>query len=128
MKKRAISMTLAALLAAALVAGCGSDAATGSTQSAAQDIVLPSRHGYQIEIVDTWNMERRTLDGEYQGVCEVPLEGKPYMAVFARKIRATPLPEKFDPPAGSQTLSRRKKYLPPAYKNAPSGRQHLCPV
>ena len=69
----------------------------GSTQSAAQDIVLPSRHGYQIEIVDTWNMERRTLDGEYQGVCEVPLEGKPYMAVFARKIRATPLPEKFDP-------------------------------
>lgn len=60
----------------------------GSTQSAAQDIVLPSRHGYQIEIVDTWSMERRILDGEYQGVCEVPLEGKPYMAVFARKIRA----------------------------------------
>lgn len=69
----------------------------GSTQSAAQDIVLPSRHGYQIEIVDTWSMERRILDGEYQGVCEVPLEGKPYMVVFARKIRATPLPEKFDP-------------------------------
>ena len=69
----------------------------GSTQSAAQDIVLPSRHGYQIEIVDTWSMERRILDGEYQGVCEVPLEGKPGMAVFARKIRATPLPEKFDP-------------------------------
>ena len=42
-------------------------------------------------------MERRILDGEYQGVCEVPLEGKPYMAVFARKIRATPLPEKSDP-------------------------------
>lgn len=42
-------------------------------------------------------MERRILDGEYQGVCEVPLEGKPYMVVFARKIRATPLPEKFDP-------------------------------
>ena len=58
---------------------------------------LPSRHGYQIEIVDTWSMERRILDGEYQGVCEVPLEGKPYMVVFARKIRATPLPEKFDP-------------------------------
>ena len=37
MKKRAISMTLAALLAAALVAGCGSDAATGSTQSAAEE-------------------------------------------------------------------------------------------
>ena len=30
-------MTLAALLAAALVAGCGSDAATGSTQSAAEE-------------------------------------------------------------------------------------------
>ena len=69
----------------------------GSTKSAAQDIVLPSRHSYQIEIVDTWSMERRILDGEYQGVCEVPLEGRPYMAVFARKIRATPLPEKFDP-------------------------------
>jgi len=69
----------------------------GSTKSAAQDIVLPSRHSYQIEIVDTWSMERRILDGEYQGVCEVPLEGKPYMVVFARKIRATPLPEKFDP-------------------------------
>lgn len=37
MKKRAVSMTLAALLAAALVAGCGSDAATGSTQSAAEE-------------------------------------------------------------------------------------------
>lgn len=37
MKKRVISMTLAALLAAALVAGCGSDAATGSTQSAAEE-------------------------------------------------------------------------------------------
>ena len=57
----------------------------------ARFIVLPSRHGYQIEIVDTWSMERRILDGEYQGVCEVPLEGKPYMAVFARKIRVTPL-------------------------------------
>lgn len=37
MKKRAVSMTLAALLAAALVAGCGSDAATGSAQSAAEE-------------------------------------------------------------------------------------------
>lgn len=37
MKKRAVSMTLAALLAAALVAGCGSDEATGSAQSAAEE-------------------------------------------------------------------------------------------
>lgn len=69
----------------------------GNTQSRAQDIVLPSRHGYQVEIIDTWNMKRTILDGIFSGVCEVPLGGKPYMAVFARKVKSAPLPQQYSP-------------------------------
>lgn len=68
----------------------------GNTQSQVQDIVLPQRHGYQVEIIDTWNMERFSLDGLHSGVTEVPLGGKPFMAVFARKADPKPLPERFD--------------------------------
>ena len=69
----------------------------GNTQSRAQDIVLPSRHGYLVEVIDTWNMKRTILDGIFSGVCEVPLSGKPYMTIFARKVKSSPLPQRYSP-------------------------------
>ncbi len=68
----------------------------GNTQSAKQDIVLPSRGDYQVEMIDTWNMKRCILEGSFNGVTEVPLGQKPYMAVFAKRIDNTPLPIQFD--------------------------------
>ena len=80
----------------------------GNTQSKEQDIVLPSRHGYQVEIIDTWNMKRTILDGVFSGVCEVPMGGKPYMAVFARKVKSKPLPQRYTP----NCLLRDLRYYP----------------
>ena len=61
-----------------------------------QDIYLPYRGRYKVEVVDTWNMERRILHGEYSGIAEIPLPQKPYIAVFARKVLGVSgIPEKF---------------------------------
>lgn len=68
----------------------------GCTQSTTQDIVLPACGKYQIEVIDTWNMERRVLDGLHNGVTEVFLGQQSYMAVFAKRVDVTPPPARFD--------------------------------
>lgn len=69
----------------------------GDTQSCRQDIFLPQKYGYRVEVVDTWNMERKPLDGIYSGISEIPLPQRPYIAVFTKKVSGeAALPEKFD--------------------------------
>ncbi len=68
----------------------------GNTTAIKQDIYLPHRNRYLVEVVDTWNMERRVLDGEYSGITEIPLPQKTYIAVFARKVSGiSGIPKRF---------------------------------
>ena len=99
----------------------------GNTQSRKQDLVLPQRNGYRLEVIDTWNMTRCVLDGLHRGVTEVELGQKPYMAVFARKEEAEPLPERFDADCllremrsykGGKTFYRLMTLAPTVRKNA----------
>lgn len=47
---------------------------------------LPSGQVYRIEVIDVWKMTRKVVMDGVQGTIEVPLPGKPGMAVLARKV------------------------------------------
>ena len=47
---------------------------------------LPDTHTYRIEVIDTWNMTRETVADSASGETEVALPGRPWMAVFAKRI------------------------------------------
>lgn len=47
---------------------------------------LPAENSYQVEIIDTWNMSIRLLEGTFQGKFEIELPGKPYMALRVQRI------------------------------------------
>ncbi|MBR1496705.1 MAG: DUF5060 domain-containing protein [Oscillospiraceae bacterium] len=50
---------------------------------ACADLQLPEGHGYRVEVLDTWEMARKTVLRGARGNVRVDLPGKPYMAVLA---------------------------------------------
>ena len=57
----------------------------GNRQSARWRIDLPEDARFTIEVIDTWEMTITPLEGAYSGRCEIPLPGKPYIALRIRK-------------------------------------------
>lgn len=55
-------------------------------QPAVRTFNLPADLTYEIEIIDTWEMTVTKLDGTYSGPSKITLPGKPYVAVFFRKV------------------------------------------
>ncbi|MFN2155226.1 MAG: DUF5060 domain-containing protein [Anaerolineae bacterium] len=53
----------------------------GDRQSARWTIDLPEDVPFTIEVIDTWEMTRTRLEGTYSGRCEIPLPGKPSIAL-----------------------------------------------
>jgi hypothetical protein len=53
----------------------------GGRQSARWTIDLPEDVPFTIEVIDTWEMTRTQLECTYSGRCEIPLPGKPSMAL-----------------------------------------------
>ena len=47
---------------------------------------LPVTGKYQVEIIDTWNMTVTPLEGVYEGPTEIPLPGRPYLALRIRPV------------------------------------------
>ena len=56
----------------------------GRRQPAERVILLPDDKKYNIEVIDTWSMTIKKLDGSFSGECIVPLPGKPFIALRAR--------------------------------------------
>ncbi len=46
---------------------------------------LPAEGSYTVEVIDTWNMTRPIWSYDASGSVVVPLPGRPYMAILARK-------------------------------------------
>ena len=59
----------------------------GITQQAAAIIPLPENTAFKMDVIDTWNMTVTRLEGTFSGRVEIPLPGRPYMAVRAEKIK-----------------------------------------
>ena len=57
----------------------------GQTTALKRDIYLPYRNKYVVEVIDTYNRQRHTLDGLYSGICEIETPQKPYIVVFAKR-------------------------------------------
>ena len=47
---------------------------------------LPKEANYKVEVIDTWNMTRTTVNENATGVLNIDLPGKPYMAILATKV------------------------------------------
>ncbi len=47
-------------------------------------VTLPADRQYTIEVIDTWEMTITPLEGAFSGPCQIPLPGKPYVAVRIR--------------------------------------------
>jgi hypothetical protein len=58
----------------------------GNRQSARWTIGLPDDGQYAAEIIDAWEMTITPLGGTYSDRCEIPLPGKPYIALRIWKI------------------------------------------
>ncbi len=58
----------------------------GISQQASARLPLPQGARFRIEVIDAWNMTITPVKGEFSGPTEVPLPGRPYIAVRARKI------------------------------------------
>ncbi|MFO8006146.1 MAG: DUF5060 domain-containing protein [Candidatus Brocadiia bacterium] len=56
---------------------------TGIRQPAVCPLDLP--HRYEVDVIDTWEMTVETLEGTYEGECEVPLPGKSHVALRLRR-------------------------------------------
>ncbi len=59
----------------------------GNSQQAKARIYLPNDVKFRLEVIDAWNMTVIPVEGEYSGMTEIPLKGKPYIAVRATKIK-----------------------------------------
>ncbi len=60
----------------------------GRHRPAIKPITLPDDKRYAVEVIDTWDMTITPLDGAFSGPCEIPLPGKPYLALRIRRIGA----------------------------------------
>jgi hypothetical protein len=58
----------------------------GDRQSKRWRIDLPADARYTVEVIDAWEMTITPLAGTYAGECEIPLPGKPYIALRIRKV------------------------------------------
>ncbi len=59
----------------------------GNSQQARARIYLPEKTRFKIEIIDTWNMTINQIPGDFSGLTEIPLTGKPYFAIRATRIK-----------------------------------------
>ncbi|MBN1791255.1 MAG: DUF5060 domain-containing protein [Bacteroidales bacterium] len=58
----------------------------GNSQQAKARLQLPEKVKFTLEVIDAWNMTITPVPGEFSGLTEIPLPGRPYMAVRARSI------------------------------------------
>ncbi|MFG6363812.1 DUF5605 domain-containing protein [Schaedlerella sp.] len=47
------------------------------------DLELPKDHSYQVDVIDTWEMTRKTVLHGASGNVRIQMPGKKYMAVLA---------------------------------------------
>lgn len=59
---------------------------TGNSQSLAREFTLPEGNAYAVDVLDTWEMTITRLDGTFAGKCEIPLPGKPWLALRLQRI------------------------------------------
>lgn len=50
------------------------------------DFTLPENARFRAELVDPWEMTRKTMDGTFAGKSRISLPGKPYQAIIFHKI------------------------------------------
>lgn len=53
----------------------------GHRQPACTTLVLPNQRCCRLDLIDTWNMTIRRLEGTYSGTVQVTLPGRPYLAL-----------------------------------------------
>ncbi|MGC9467305.1 MAG: DUF5060 domain-containing protein [Anaerolineae bacterium] len=58
----------------------------GIHRPAYKELLLPEAAGYEIDVIDTWEMTTTALQGTYSGRCRVELPGKPYIALHIRRV------------------------------------------
>ena len=58
----------------------------GNRQSARWQIDLPEGTRFTIDVIDAWEMTITPLEGAYSGRCELPLPGKPNIALRIRRV------------------------------------------
>ena len=58
----------------------------GSSQQAMATFTLPKDIKFRLEVIDAWNMTITPVAGEFSGRAEIPLPGRPYVAVRATAI------------------------------------------
>ena len=59
----------------------------GNSQQAKARLYLPKDVKFRLEVIDAWNMTVTPVNGEFSGMTEIPLPGKPYIAVSAIKVK-----------------------------------------
>jgi hypothetical protein len=58
----------------------------GNSQQAKARLYLPEDVKFRIEVIDAWSMTINQVQGEFSGLTEILLPGKPYIAVRATRI------------------------------------------
>ena len=58
----------------------------GEHQPSSWSFGLPRGVAYQADVIDTWGMTAQTLPGTYRDAREIPLPGKPYLALRLRPV------------------------------------------
>jgi len=58
----------------------------GIHQPAIWTLDLPKDNSYQLDIIDTWEMSIKPLEGTFAGKVQIELPGKPFMAVRVREL------------------------------------------
>lgn len=58
----------------------------GNSQQAAATFTLPKDIKFRLEVIDAWNMTITPVAGEFSGRAEIPLPGRPYIAVRVTAI------------------------------------------
>ncbi len=61
----------------------------GEHQPAAWSTGLPKGVEYTVEVIDTWNMTITLLEGTFKDAAEIPLPGKPYIALRIRPVKTS---------------------------------------
>jgi Domain of unknown function (DUF5060)/Protein of unknown function (DUF4038)/Domain of unknown function (DUF5605) len=59
----------------------------GDRQHGSRDFVFPKDKQYSIELIDTWNMTRKPIQGVFSRACTVKLESKPYTAIIVKVLK-----------------------------------------
>ena len=57
-----------------------------NSQQAKATVTLPKDRSFRLEVIDAWNMTVTPVSGEFSGRAEIPLPGRPYVAVRATVI------------------------------------------